>query len=135
MANIVKGSWFREKEQNPAQSLILKATLKAQFEVQQYKPWNTKNRGEIDKLTVGDINAPKYSVSKNVNSNFPGRNRIAPYISEPINSADTVVPTMANVKIAPKFRKKYFCHSKMKEISFKENSHHHFLCVSVKLRV
>lgn len=33
---------------------------------------------------------------------------MAPYINEPINSADIVVPMMANVRIAPKLRKKYF---------------------------
>lgn len=59
-------------------------------------------------LTVGEINAPKNNVSKNVKDNEPGNIFTAAYINEPINSADIVVPTMANVKIAPKLRKKYF---------------------------
>lgn len=58
--------------------------------------------------TVGDINAPKYNVSRNVKFSFPGKNWTAPYISEPIKSAEMVVPTIANVRIAPKLRKKYF---------------------------
>lgn len=59
-------------------------------------------------LTVGDIKAPKYNVSKNVNLSVLGSSLTAPYISEPIKVADIVVPMIANVKIAPKFLKKYF---------------------------
>lgn len=60
-------------------------------------------------LTVGEINAPKNNVSKNVNSNDPGNSLTAAYINEPISSAEMVVPTIAYVKMAPKFLKKYFC--------------------------
>lgn len=59
-------------------------------------------------FTVGEINAPKYNVSRNVKDNEPGNIFTAAYINEPINSADIVVPIMAYVKIAPKLRKKYF---------------------------
>lgn len=58
--------------------------------------------------SVGLINAPKYSVSKNVKFNLPGRNLMATYMSEPMSNADMVVPIMAYVRIAPKLRKKYF---------------------------
>lgn len=34
---------------------------------------------------------------------------MATYISEPMSKAEMVVPMIANVKMAPKLRKKYFC--------------------------
>lgn len=61
--------------------------------------------------SVGDISAPKYSVSRNVKLllKYFGISFTQPYIRPPIRNADKVVPTMANVRIAPKLRKKYFC--------------------------
>lgn len=58
-------------------------------------------------------------MSKNVKFKFPGRNLIAPYMSDPINNADTVVPMIANVKIAPKFRKKYFYNRNIQRLNWK----------------
>lgn len=71
------------------------------------KKW-INSRAVCIQHTVGDISAPKYSVSRNVKFNFPGRNWTAPYISEPIKSAEIDVPIIAKVRIAPKLRKKYF---------------------------
>lgn len=67
------------------------------------------------KGSVGDIKAPKYNVSKKVKlaAKDLGINCTQPYIRDPMTSADRAVPTIANVKIAPKLRKKYFwniCH-------------------------
>lgn len=69
---------------------------------------NALNMANMVNGSVGDISAPKYSVSKKVKFNLPGKNLIATYISDPMSSADMVVPIMANVRIAPKLRKKYF---------------------------
>lgn len=60
--------------------------------------------------SVGEINAPKYKVSRKVklDARDAGISCTQPYIREPITSADSAVPTIANVNIAPKLRKKYF---------------------------
>lgn len=60
--------------------------------------------------SVGEINAPKYSVSRNVKLllKYDGINFTQPYIMAPIRNADNVVPNIAKVKMAPKLRKKYF---------------------------
>lgn len=60
--------------------------------------------------SVGEIKAPKYNVSKYVKlaASDAGMSCTQPYINDPMTRADNAVPTMANVKIAPKFRKKYF---------------------------
>lgn len=60
--------------------------------------------------SVGEIRAPKYSVSRKVKleANDAGISCTQPYIREPMTNADRAVPTIANVKIAPRFRKKYF---------------------------
>lgn len=60
--------------------------------------------------SVGDISAPKNNVSKNVKLllNAAGHNLTAPYIKTPIKNADMVVPMIANVRMAPRLRKKYF---------------------------
>lgn len=76
-----------------------------------YKLTSTCNELNIANMvngSVGLINAPKYSVSKKVKFKLPGRNLMATYISDPMSNADMVVPIMANVRIAPKLRKKYF---------------------------
>lgn len=59
---------------------------------------------------MGEINAPKYKVSRNVKlaASEAGISWTQPYIKEPITKAESAVPTIANVNIAPKFRKKYF---------------------------
>lgn len=93
------------------------------------------NIARIVSGSVGEINAPKYNVSRNVKlieSNritasiihhhivehnhhshthlllsVAGHSLMAPYISSPIRNAEIVVPTMANVRMAPRLRKKY----------------------------
>lgn len=71
------------------------------------KSWNIAN---IVSGSVGDIKAPKYSVSRNVKLllKYSGISFTQPYIIAPIRNDDNVVPNMANIKIAPKLRKKYF---------------------------
>lgn len=54
------------------------------------------------------MSAPKNNVSRNVKFNDPGKSLTAAYMSDPMSRDEIVVPIMANVKIAPKFRKKYF---------------------------
>lgn len=88
---------------------------------------------------------------------FPGRNCTAPYMREPIRSADIDVPIIANVRIAPKFRKKYFCKDQSKShinnemvkatrrtypfegVSSVENLQrehsHHYYCISSKRKI
>jgi len=65
--------------------------------------------------SVGDIRAPKYKESRNVKLllKYFGISFTQPYMKPPIRKADKVVPTMANVSMAPKLRKKYFCKSKI----------------------
>lgn len=55
------------------------------------------------------MSAPKNNVSRNVKFNDPGRSFTAAYMSDPMSRDEIVVPIMANVRIAPRFRKKYFC--------------------------
>lgn len=58
--------------------------------------------------SVGEISAPKYSVSRNVKLDLFDMSCTKPYMSPPISNADKVVPTIANVRIVPRLRKKYF---------------------------
>jgi len=60
--------------------------------------------------SVGEIRAPKYRVSRNVKLllKYFGISFTQPYMKPPIRKADKVVPTMANVRMAPRLRKKYF---------------------------
>lgn len=59
--------------------------------------------------SVGEISAPKYNVSRKVKLALRfGIIWTNPYIRAPIRNAESVVPIMANVRMAPRLRKKYF---------------------------
>lgn len=72
--------------------------------------FNCENIARTVKGSVGEIKAPKYSVSRKVKleASDAGMSCTQPYMREPITNAESAVPTMANVNIAPRFRKKYF---------------------------
>lgn len=72
--------------------------------------FNCENIARTVNGSVGDIKAPKYSVSKNVKleANDSGISWTQPYINDPITKAESAVPTTANVSMAPRFLKKYF---------------------------
>lgn len=78
--------------------------------------------------SVGEISAPKYSVSRNVKLllRYDGIIFTQPYIMAPIRNADIVVPNMANVNIAPRLRKKYFCQN----IKIHEKTRTHLINIS-----
>lgn len=57
------------------------------------------------------------SIWTNLLLNFSGINFTEPYIKAPIKKAEMVVPIMANVKMAPKLRKKYFYKSIVLDVS------------------
>lgn len=72
--------------------------------------FSCENIANTVKGSVGDMRAPKYKVSRNVKleAKVSGINCTQPYIRAPMKKADNAVPTIANVKIAPRLRKKYF---------------------------
>lgn len=73
--------------------------------------FNCENIASTVSGSVGEMRAPKYKVSRKVKlePRDAGISCTQPYIREPMTKADSAVPTIANVRIAPRLRKKYFC--------------------------
>lgn len=73
--------------------------------------FNCEKMASTVRGSVGEMRAPKYRVSRKVKlvARDSGISCTQPYIRAPITSADSAVPTIANVNMAPRLRKKYFC--------------------------
>lgn len=72
--------------------------------------FSCENMASTVRGSVGEIKAPKYRVSRKVKleARDAGINWTQPYIREPMTRAERAVPTSANVRMAPRLRKKYF---------------------------